>query len=154
MITILETRDPALVATLNEEVQNLHATLHPELFKPYHKEEVTEAIKQMLANHKNTAYIAYYDGVPAGSLLCCIRETNDNAFRYGSRTLYIDQISVPEQYRKLGIGQLLLQHAEQLAAALGISELQLDHWSANTVAAHYFRKNGYAVYREQLSKTL
>lgn len=152
MITISETRDHTLVATLNEEVQALHVQLHPDRFKPYDKLAVTEAMKQFLQQDNYKAYVAWKDGVPAGSLVCYVKEAKENAFHYYIKTLYIDQVSVLQKFRGLGIGRLLLQQAEQLANELGIQKLELDHWTANTVAAQYFRRNGYALHREQLSK--
>ena len=152
MITISETRDHTLVATLNEEVQTLHAQLHPGRFKPYDKLAITEAMKHFLQKDDYKAYVAYHNGEPAGSMVCYIKEVEENAFHYHIKTLYIDQLSVLQKFRGLGIGRLLLQQAEQLAGELGIQKLELDHWSANTVAAQYFRRNGYALHREQLAK--
>jgi len=51
-----------------------------------------------------------------------------------------------------GAGSLLMQQAELLAGENNISRIELDHWSANTVAAAFFRKNGYKLYKERLFK--
>ena len=153
MITISETRDHTLVAALNEEVQTLHAQWHPDIFRPYDKEAVTVAMKQMLQQDNYKAYVTFYNGLPAGSMVCYIKEVEENAFHYRMTTLYIDQLSVLEKFRGLGIGRMLLQQAEQLAKELGIQKLQLDHWNANTIAAQFFRRNGYILSKEHLSKT-
>lgn len=154
MITISETKDHQLIASLNEEVQNLHAQLHPDMFKTYNQAEMTAALSGFFTDANCHAYIAYKDGVPAGYAICFIREAKENAFHYDIRTLYIDQVAVLSQYRRDGISQLLMEQAEKLAKENGISKIELDHWTANTVAAKYFRKNGYALYKERLYKTI
>lgn len=153
MITISETRDHTLVATLNEEVQALHAQWYP-AFKPYDKAAMTIAIKQMLEKDGHKAYVAYADGVPVGSLVCYVKEIEENAFHYHIKALYIDQVSVLKKYQGQGIGKMLLQQAEQLAGELHIQQLQLDHWSANAEAAQFFRANGYVLSRAYLTKMI
>jgi ribosomal protein S18 acetylase RimI-like enzyme len=152
MIIIRETKDAGLISMLNEEVQNLHAQIHPDMFKPYNRAAMTAAISNFLQDESCRAYVAYKDGAPAGYVLFFIREIKENAFHYNLRTLYLDQIAVVSRYRRDGIGKMLMEQAEKLAKELSISKVELDHWSANSVAAEYFRKNGYSLYKERLYK--
>ncbi len=154
MIIITETRDPELLARLNEDVQNLHYQLHPEIFKPYDREGVALFQQVALQDLNARAFVALQDEVPVGCMLCFIREAKENAFHYAIRSVYVDQISVLSAYRRSGAGKMLLQRAEQLAQEMGIKRLELDHWSTNTVAATWFRKNGYSLFKERLFKTI
>lgn len=154
MITISRTTDPEQVAMLNEEVQNLHAQWHPEIFKPYNRKEVAETIKVFLNDPNCYAYVAMQDGVALGCAIFFLREAKENAFHYTIKSLYVDQVSVLKQYQRSGAGKLLLEQGEQLAKELSVSTIELDHWSANTVAAAYFRKNGYVLRKERLAKTV
>ena len=54
MIEIKETKDPILLATLNEEIQTYHHTIHPNIFKPYDKEAILSFFVTTL-NSENTA---------------------------------------------------------------------------------------------------
>jgi diamine N-acetyltransferase len=152
MVTISPTKDAGLISMLNEEVQNLHAQIHPDMFKPYDRASMTAAMSNFLQDESCRAYVAYNDGIPAGYALFFIREVKENAFHYNLKTLYLDQIAVLSQFRRDGIGRLLMEQAENLAKELAISKIELDHWSANTVAAQYFRKSGYSLYKERLYK--
>jgi diamine N-acetyltransferase len=152
MVTISQTRDAGLISMLNEEVQNLHAQIHPDMFKPYDRASMTAAISNFLQDEHCMAYVAHKNEVPAGYVLFFIREAKENAFHYNLKTLYLDQVAVLSQFRRDGIGKLLMEQAETLAKELSISKIELDHWSANTVAAQYFRKNGYSLYKERLYK--
>lgn len=154
MLTLTETRDFKTIAALNEDVQNLHARLHPEMFKPYNRAEMEKALEHFLADPNCHCYLVCQDGAAIGYAVFFIKEAKENAFHYTIRTLCIDQISVLPGHRGTGAGQLLMQKAEQLAQAHQIHKIELDHWSANVVAAAFFRKNGYRLYKERLFKLI
>ena len=152
MLTIAETKDFKALAALNEDVQNLHARLHPEMFKPFNRIEMEKALEIFLAEPNCYCYIAKQGNVAIGYAVFVIKEAKENAFHYTIKTLYIDQISVLPEYQRTGAGKLLMAKAEQLAQENTINKIELDHWSANTVAASYFRKKGYQLYKERLFK--
>ena len=154
MIEITETNDYRLIAQLNVEVQNLHAQLHPALFKPHNIVEIEKALAAFLSDPNCKTYLAHFNGIPIGYALFFIREINENAFHYQLKSLYIDQIAVLSKYQQTGAGKLLLEQAELLAKANGIQRIELDHWSSNTVAAAYFRKRGFTLCKERLLKEL
>jgi len=152
MMTITETKDFKTIAGLNENVQNLHARLHPEMFKPFNRIEMEKALENYLSDSSCYSYIVKLDDVAIGCAVFFIKEAKENAFHYTIRTLYIDQISVLPEHQKTGAGKMLMQKAEQLARENSIKKIELDHWTANNVAATYFRKNDYMLYRERLYK--
>jgi ribosomal protein S18 acetylase RimI-like enzyme len=154
MITVSQTKDHELIASLAEGVQNLHYQMHPDIFKPYDKAAVTKAVQQFLDDPACRAYVATKGAVPVGYAIFIVKEVKENAFHYNISTIYIDQVAVLKEYQNSGAGKLLLDEAEKLANTLSIKKLELDHWTANTIAARYFRKNGYTLYKERLSKLI
>ncbi|MES2557985.1 MAG: GNAT family N-acetyltransferase [Bacteroidota bacterium] len=154
MITLQPTEDYRLIASLNEEVQELHASLHPQIFKHYDEARVEAALKKMIVSVNCYAFVALQDGTPIGYMVLLVKEYPESAFTFARETLYIDQIGVLNGYQKTGVGSLMMEHAERLAKGLDINRVELDHWTANTVAAAYFRNRGYTLYREQLFKEI
>ncbi len=152
MMIIIETKNHKLISELNEDVQNLHAKLHPELFKKFDKEAMEKALETLFLDPNCKCYIVKKGDVDIGYILCFIKEAKENAFQYNIKTLYIDQISILPKYQRTGAGKILMKQAEQLAQENSITKIELDHWSSNTVAASYFRKNGYKLYKERLFK--
>jgi ribosomal protein S18 acetylase RimI-like enzyme len=154
VIKISKTKDHKIIAELNEGVQNLHAELHPDMFKPFNQTEMEKALEEFLSDPDCHCYVAKQNGMAIGYALFMIREAKENAFHYTIRSLYIDQIAVLPKYQKTGAGKLLMKQAEQLARENNISKIELDHWSANQVAAKFFRNNGYKLYKERLFKMI
>lgn len=152
VISIQETRDSGLIAALNAAVQNLHAELHPDLFKPYERAGIEEAVEDFFRNPNCQCFVAWQGDIPVGYVLFFIREMQENAFQYAVQSIYIDQLSVEKTYRRAGIARMLLEKVEELAMEKSISKIELDHWSSNETAAVFFRKKGFQVYKERLYK--
>ncbi len=152
MISIVETKDYKLISELNSGVQNLHAKMHPEMFKTFDKVAMEEALKNFLSDSNCKCFMAKKGNVNIGYVLCYIKELKENAFHYNIKTIYIDQIAVVESYQKTGAGKLLMEQVEKLAKENAINKIELDHWSSNVIAAKYFRKHGYSLYKERLFK--
>lgn len=154
MITIMQTSDHHLVASLAEGVQNLHHSLHPELFKPFDKDATIAAMEAFLSDPACRAYVAYNHDIPVGYVIAYIRDGSENAFHYAVKSVYVDQIAVLQEHQRSGAGRQLLETVEELAKQHAIAKIELDHWTSNVVAAAYFRKSGYVLRKERLSKYL
>lgn len=154
MISIIETKDHKTISELASEVQNLHANLHPEIFKPFNKEEMEKAVEVFLSDPNCRCYVAQKDSMNIGYILCFVKEVKENAFHYTIQTIYIDQIAVLEKYQRTGAGKMLMEQVEKFAKEKSINKIELDHWTSNLVAAKYFRKNGYRLSKERLVKLI
>ncbi|ASS47686.1 MAG: hypothetical protein A3D31_17830 [Candidatus Fluviicola riflensis] len=154
MITLQPTEDYKLIAELNEEVQELHASLYPNVFKPYNNVTIEHALRKMISGLNCYAFLAFQDGTPIGYMILLVKEQPENAFTFARESLYIDQICVLNEYQRTGVGSLMMERAERLAKELDMNRVELDHWTANTVSAAYFRNRGYTLYREQLYKEI
>lgn len=150
MIRISDTYNSALLAELNEEVQNLHHLLYPSLFKPYDRDDIAEALEEMLSREQFYVYTAYDDERPAGYVLFRIQKGKENAFQYAYTSIYIDQLSVKAKYRNRGIGGRLLKEIVLFAKASQIDLIQLDHWTKNEGARRFFQRNGFRYYNEKM----
>lgn len=144
MITLAPTRDAQLLALLNKDVQDLHHRLQPHIFKPWDQDSIASALKTMLQSADLLAFVAKVDGQHAGYILLKVIEKDENAFAYADRMIYIDQISVKNEFRGQGIGRILVEKAFEVAREEGITKIQLDHWTNNEGARAFFGKNGFA----------
>lgn len=142
-VTIELCEDPARIATLNEEIQNLHVRLYPECFKPYSYEAVLTSVRSMLVEKGWKAIVAVLDGVDVGYALFYKREYAENPFRKAYTGMHIDQISVQPDKKQNGIGTAMMRWVESYALSVGASQLELSHWEKNIEAKNFYVKQGF-----------
>ncbi len=62
--------------------------------------------------------------------------------------IYLDDLSVTESYRGLGIGSALIQEAEDYAQEIGIQHILFHVEKSNTEAFRLYERLGYKVFRD------
>ncbi|OYU95500.1 MAG: hypothetical protein CFE21_10170 [Bacteroidetes bacterium B1(2017)] len=153
-IEIKELKTFDKIAHLVEEVQNLHATFNPTLYKPFQLSEIREVMEKMLSDETCVVLLAQENQETIGYLLAFVKDIPETAFYYSHRLLHIDQLSVSKEHQHKGIGSLLMNKIEEKAQGLSIARLELDHLNSNTTAATFFKSKGYLPYRHKLGKQL
>ncbi|MCC6817977.1 MAG: GNAT family N-acetyltransferase [Bacteroidia bacterium] len=153
-IKITETADPLLLTQLNKEVQNLHATMQPHIFKPFDEQAIEMAMRKIVSTPNNKCHIASIGSEICGYMISYIREYPETAFTISRKSLYIDQIAVIAGQRNKGIGKALLKYAYHMAIYANIRRIELDHWTSNSPASQFFKNNGFSLYREMLMKEM
>ena len=151
-IQIKRTKDHGVIAKLNESVQTLHYRLYPREFKKFDLSSATNFFKKILISNDSYAFIAEVDTEPVGYILCILKTRKENEFQYEKKTLCIDQISLNDEFRKLGIGRNLMNEAFELAKELRVTEIQLDHWVNNEDAGRFFKQMGFEHYKYKMKK--
>lgn len=151
---IIESKTFSLIASLVEEVQNLHAGLFPAVYKIFDENGIRETMEKMLADEQSRLFVAQLNGETIAYILTMVKEVPENAFHYAYRMVHIDQIVVSGKHQQTGVGSMLMDKAEELAKELSVNRLELDHLHINTVAANFFRRKGYESYRHKLFKLI
>jgi ribosomal protein S18 acetylase RimI-like enzyme len=135
--------DGDILVRLNRSVQELHAAHRPEYFKPPDPAAVADWFRSMLENPAVRAWIAEWDGSPAGYALTLVVEKPENAFGYARRFCEIDQIGVAPEFRRQGIARALVERVFEYARRRGIAEVELSSWHFNEEAHDAFRALGF-----------
>ncbi len=68
--------------------------------------------------------------------------------------IYLDDLSVTEAYRNLGIGSALIREAEIYARKIGIRDIVFHVEKSNTSAFRLYERLGYKVFRDDGSRYL
>jgi ribosomal protein S18 acetylase RimI-like enzyme len=153
-ITIEECRDKKVLADMNEEVQSLHVTLFPDLFKFYDWKEVAGFFEWSLNQKDWKHFVAYSGEEPIGMIVVEKRKFENNPFRKDSEVIYIHQISIRKDYQRKGVGAQLVGNLRERAAREGVNRIELDVWSENTKAKAFFESQGFDICRHSMSLTL
>lgn len=151
---IIEIKEFKQIAGLVEEVQNLHANLFPNVYKPFEYKGIETAMEAMFSNGNCRVFIAKLNTETIGYMMLLINEIPESAFHYSFKIIHIDQIAVAEKHQRNGVGEILMQKAETIGKELNIHRIELDHLYDNAKAAKFFQQKGFIPYRSKLFKLL
>jgi ribosomal protein S18 acetylase RimI-like enzyme len=144
--------DLEAIIALNAFVQRQHAEALPDLFKASTETQKTRsAFQYYLADAASLTLLAE-DEQPAGYLWAQFQNRQDGWAQFATRLLYIQHIVVAPQFRRRGIGSMLLHQAVELARREGAKRLELDVWSFNAEAKHFYVRHGFEVFNEKMAR--
>src|SRR5215470_6134535 len=116
----------------------LETAVDPPIYKNYRESENTlEAIEAALRNIEG-GYVALADGVVAGGILLDVEEWRS--------VVRIQELIVGRQYRRYGIGSLLLSCAADWARKRGCWAIVLETQNVNYPAIQFYLRNGLNVW--------
>lgn len=152
---IQSTTDTTLIARLNEPVQNLHAKLYPEYFKPYDFDEIRKWFERVVEEDQESTFLVIRDEEQiAGYAWIQVFTRKENPFKKESKALKVHQFSIMPAERKKGCGTHLMNYICQSARDKGINEIVLDYWSDNEGAERFYQKHQFTVYQKAAHKLL
>jgi ribosomal protein S18 acetylase RimI-like enzyme len=139
--------DAASLSALNADVQRVHASALPRIFKqPESDAFALQFMQEHLPDALNYFFIASLDGEDVGYIFARIVDRPEDPFMYAWRYIYIDQITVKPDFRGRGVGRQLMEAVRSLAEQEGIDTIALDTWSFNTAAQAFFKKQGFELF--------
>jgi ribosomal protein S18 acetylase RimI-like enzyme len=147
--------DSFTLSSLCTDVQRLHAVYHPDIFKMPESEGFADSFfAEMLADPNVRIFMAEENGTAIGYVACMLVERPENQFRFATRYLHVDQISVRPDAQGMGAGTALIKQAEVLARELNVQRIHLDSWGFNTGSHGFFEKMGFAKFNHRFWKQL
>jgi ribosomal protein S18 acetylase RimI-like enzyme len=139
------------IIALNALVQRQHAKALPDLFKtPTEPQQTRSAFRGFLADSASLTLLAENEQ-PAGYLWAQFQNRQDGWARFAVRLLYIQHIVVAPNFRRRGIGSLLLNKAIEIAQRKGVERLELDVWSFNGDAKRFYERHGFKIFNEKMT---
>lgn len=146
MITVraATTQDAGVISDLCAQVQELHHTALPALFKPGCAATFPhEDIIALMSEAGNYFFIAQFNEDIAGYAYATWKKIAENAFHHAYDQLHIDQIGVHPHYRSLGCGKALMETIKSLAISQNIPLITLSTWDFNHQAHTFFASQGF-----------
>lgn len=143
--------DLEAIIALSTFAQRQHAEALPGLFKaPTESQRTRDAFRDFLTDPNGLMLLAE-EAQPAGYLWAQFQTRPDGWTRFGLRLLYIQHMAVAPQFRRKGVGALLLSRAVDIARRKGIKRVELDVWSFNSEAKCFYAKHGFEVFSEKMA---
>ena len=142
------------VGRLFAEENRFHAELLPELFQVADPIMTPDWFGAVLSNPVQGLLVARVAGQVVGVLLLQEMTNPDDSIFRPRRYLYVDELVVAQAHRRLGIGERLMEAAEQWALYRGISELELNVWERNRGGIAFYEQLGYTTVRRRMKRNL
>jgi ribosomal protein S18 acetylase RimI-like enzyme len=70
------------------------------------------------------------------------------------QVLYIQHMAIAPEFRRRGVGTLLLSSAMESARIKGINRVELDVWTFNAEARRFYTKHGFEVFNERMQLSI
>ena len=147
-VTIHASDDPDEVIDLLREVHEEHRNRLPYRFKPFDRTAAREGQRNLLSRAGAQMFVARAEGVCVGYALVCERVREENAFRYASRSLVVDQMAVPNTHRRKGIGSLLMDRVRSEAARRAVQRVEFTVYSDNEGARRFYETQGFGRFQD------
>ncbi|MGL4812876.1 MAG: GNAT family N-acetyltransferase, partial [Beijerinckiaceae bacterium] len=103
---------------------------------------------------RGLSIVAEIDGVMAGYLCLAVESIGSFVREDLRRVAFVRELVVAERFRRTGIGQKLLQEAEDYAVSMGMKRLMLGVLARNAAAQNAYLKFGLRPYAIEMMKEL
>lgn len=125
------------------EVNMVHHTIRPDLFKGPATKYSREELEQKLQIEEDPVFV-YTDEQDQvlGYIFCESQEVPDTPLRTHIRTLYIDDLCVYESARGRSVGRKLYEYVVHYAKEKGFYNITLHVWGGNDSAQKFYEKMG------------
>ena len=129
----------------------MHAAAHPEIFKQFTDSTSLQLeFEKTLTDKDYHVFIAEVDRVPAGYLIAEWFRSKANAKMLSHEMIYVHQLSVQFEYRRLGVATALLDVIREICKTNSVDQMALDIWSFNKSAKAFFKNYGLENYNEKM----
>ncbi len=138
-----ETKDIDDILRLLTEVNMVHHTIRPDLFKGPATKYSREELEQKLYIEDDPIFVfTDEEDHMLGYIFCEAQEVKESPLRTGIRTLYIDDLCVDETSRGRHVGKQLYEYVLKYARSKGYYNVTLHVWGGNDAALHFYQKMG------------
>jgi ribosomal protein S18 acetylase RimI-like enzyme len=147
--------DYAALDIIYSEVEQLHRAALPQIFRAPHGPALSrEYFEAVLADEQSAWLVAAHQGELLGFVTVRMVQAPERPILLPRRYAEVNNLAVHGPCRRLGIGQALLQRAEQWAAERQLSEIELNVWEFNQAAVAFYEKLGYVTERRTMWRVI
>lgn len=141
--------DYIYIKKLMQSIQNLHHNKRSEI----HKDSEIFDIEEFKQNIDNIM-VAEINNTIVGAVVYLVKEKLENNYTNYRKVLFIEALVVDVNYRKNGIGKILMQRMEKIAKENGCSSIELNVWAFNDEAIKFYESIGMSVKTMILEKNV
>ena len=149
-----EERDIPRVGELLLEVNEVHHTIRPDLFKTGARKYRDDELRAIFRDPNTPVFVCEEAGTVVGYAFCIVQEHESDNNLVDGKTLYLDDLCVDADARGRGIGTSLYRFVLGYAKENGCHNLTLNVWEGNDAALAFYRKCGMKVQKTGMEAVL
>ena len=142
------------VNELRAQVNALHVSGKPEVFRPGFCEELQEHVHVLFSAPDHAILVAEGEAGVVGFACVKLVERPGSPYRLPMRYLDVDEFGVDEAARRQGVGRMLFEAVRDYARTQGVSRIELNMWEFNQDALAFYEAIGFTTYRRYMEYTL
>jgi ribosomal protein S18 acetylase RimI-like enzyme len=147
--------DYADICDIFKEADDLHREHLPHIFqKPPGPVREQEYILGLIADENVGLFLAQVGSQVVGLVCVLAREAPAVPILVPRRYANVDSLVVKQSFRRLGIGQALMERAQAWAQAKGLDRIELHVWEFNQEAIAFYEQLGYETISRRMGKRL
>ncbi len=129
-------------------IAKLHKEGRPDVFTNLESKYTLDEVCHRLSKEDNGVFIAEYQNTVVGYIFCEIIKEGDG------QTLYIDDLCVLPNARKMGVGKALMDYAASYGKSKQCRFLMLNVWEFNQNAVNFYENYGFKTRSRHLEMPL
>lgn len=133
------------ILVLTNAVADKHGRARPDILAehPYHITQKKLERNMLSDNHR---LIVADEGTKIiGVILCSIRSYVGDIKYRNAKVISIEDTYVDTDFRRKGIGRIMLDYIKELAKRIGCSRLESNVWAFNRESEKFFEANGFDI---------
>lgn len=156
-----EEKDIPAVGELLHQVLEVHAAGRPDLFATGTRKYTDEQLVEIFADDTRPVFVAVGEegegpqpGEVWGYAFCVLEEQEPGGSMQPIRTLYVDDICVDENHRRLGVATTLYNYVVEYARSIACHHVTLNVWECNPGARAFYEAMGMKPYKTGMEQLL
>ena len=136
------------------EVHSIHLKERPDEFRELSDEDIRLYFFKAIADENQDFLVCCDQRKIVGYILTRIEDRQENPVQKARKYLYIDQIDVKHEYRRSGVGKLLIKSVKDIAKKRGLDLIILDVWNFNEDAVSFFGSQGFLPWIQRMGMSV
>lgn len=149
-VRLAREQDLDSVNRLRKQVNDLHVSGKPEVFKPGFCDELRDYIRVIFNDPAQEIVVAETEGKICGFAVLHHIVRPENPFMYVRDFLDVDEFGVDAPYRRRGIAGAMIRFIRDYASEKGFSRIELNMWEFNRGALAFYEASGFRTYRRYM----
>ena len=141
-IRFAQAKDVRGILKLLQQVGHVHHEGRPDIFRTNAQKYGASQILAMLDQSATPIFLAVGGGAVLGYGFCQFQKYEKDSVMTDHTTLYIDDLCVEENSRRMGIGQAIYQQILRYAKARHCYNVTLNVWTCNPGAQKFYESLG------------